>query len=513
MYQLRDYQQQSVELIRNAFRNKKNKPLLVLPTGSGKTVVFSYIAYHAAKKGLKVMVIVHRQELVKQTSEKLSSWDIPHGIISPEFNHTNDGVQIAMIQTLTRRLLKTERPDLLIFDECHHSFAANYKKIIDWTDNKTIGVTATPCRLDGRGLGEIYDEMVIGPTTKQLIDSGFLSKYKYFATPVPREDKENLKKKLGDYTIESMKKIVDGQIPNIVEEWKSKAIGLPTLVFCPSVETTKTVSEMFKNSGYIFEPLTGLMDKKDRKEIIKALSNREIHGITSCDIISEGFDIPICSCAILLRKTASTSLFLQQVGRVLRPEENKIAIIIDMVQNYEEHGLPCDEREWSLTNKVKKTKENFCLCPQCEAVNPKTKKYCKICNAILNYKECPECMGIVPSFEKKCNCGYEFKREEKKFKQSNNFTLAQVTAVDGKLKKQIMMPLRKFLESKGWNPNAAYYKWKLLEYLGCSPFKADKKLWENAYSNDSKKYTFDSFVKFNKKLFKEFDGWNKLAKQ
>ena len=515
MYKLRDYQENSIEAVRVALRGGKKKPLLVLPTGGGKTVCFSSIAFNASQRGNKVMIIVHRQELIYQTSEKLSAWGIDHGIISPEFQHTDQGVQVAMIQTLTRRLLKTEKPDLLIIDEAHHSNAANYKRVIEWAGCTTIGVTATPCRLDGRGLGEVYDEICVGVTVQELIDRGFLSEYKYYALPIPKDAKrEGLRKLGGEYTSESATKLIEGAIPNIVGEWESKAKGLPTIVFCPSVATAESVAKMFTDAGHKFVPISGAMDRTYRKQVISSLASGEVHGITSCDVVSEGTDIPVASCAMLLRKTASTSLYLQQVGRVLRPVEGKTAIVIDFVENYKDHGAPCSIRAWELGGRVKKPVNMECLCSECSAVNSKLKTRCVECGAILNYKECPECMGMVPSFEKKCECGYVFERKAKELIQSGSFTLAEVEFVDKKLKKQFMKPFREFLEkAMGWNPNAAYYKWKIIEDLGESPEKATPDKWQKVYTtHGDSKYDFDSFVSYNKKLFKEFDKWQKLAK-
>jgi superfamily II DNA or RNA helicase len=188
---LRDYQDDVINACRASYKSGKKAPLLVLPTGAGKTICFSFMAHSASNKGSNVLILVHRQELVYQTSEKLSFFGLDHGIISPEFPHTDHPVQIAMVQTLSKdkRLSKSKKPDLLIIDEAHHSMAKGYRKVIDWAQSTVLGVTATPCRLDGMGLGNVFDDIVIGVTVDYLIRRKFLSDYLYYGFPYKKSDR------------------------------------------------------------------------------------------------------------------------------------------------------------------------------------------------------------------------------------------------------------------------------------------------------------------------------------
>jgi len=460
---LRDYQQQSIEAVRASMRSGKKRPILVLPTGAGKTVCFSYIAHSAGLKGNRVIILVHRQELIYQTSEKLTMFGIEHGVISPEFEHTDYPVQIAMVQTLSRdtRLSKTVKPNLLIVDECHHSNATNYKKIVDWAECPVIGVTATPCRLDGRGLKEIFDDICVGVTVSNLLERGFLSDYRYFGMPVKSELLKNMKVSMGDYSADTIKDLAGKVSGDVVETWEEKAINQPTIVFCPSVASAESIATQFRSAGYEFYSLDGSMDRSKRKKLINDLAEGKITGITSCDVISEGTDIPVASCAVLLRKTKSTSLFMQQVGRVLRPVEGKKAIVIDMVQNYQEHGMPCEEREWSLEGKKKQEK------------NPE--------DIEIKFKQCKKCFAVSSPASVQCDeCGEPFKvmtRKEMLF--ASGYSLAEVEKYSKPIKKVDHFTLEKYCESKGIKKGFAYFVRRDIDGK-FDKFLEDFKLWREA---------------------------------
>ncbi len=489
MIKLRDYQQEVIDGCRNAYRQGKKAPLLVLPTGGGKTICFSYVAQTASQRGSRVMILVHRQELVYQTSEKLNMFGVDHGIVSPEFPHTDKPVQVAMVQTLIKRTDKLTRPDLIVVDEAHHAMSNTYVKIIEWGECSTLGVTATPCRLDGRGLGNIFDEIVIGVTVKKLIEMGHLSPYKYFAMPIKIENR--LHKRMGDYKKDEINEVAKKAIAgDIVAEWEKRALGEPTIVFCPSVDASERVAELFQEKGHNFLSLDGSMKRGYRKSLISGLSNGSVTGICSCDVVSEGTDIPVASCAILIRKTASTSLYLQQVGRVLRYVEGKTAIIIDMVANYEEHGAPCLEREWDLSTDRKKKKKAEASTPenQCEAC---------FCIFTKELNECPECGTPVPH------------KELAEVSFDGSYTLAEVDFSSPANKASFIDSFKTFSkEVKGWHANTAKHKYREWSSLGCNPEDATLEKWEELYNSTNKFFdTIDAFRRSNLKLWKEFKQW------
>lgn len=352
---LRDYQNESVEAVRDAYRDAYRSPLLVLPTGGGKTVVFSYITEQMDKNGKRVYILVHRQELLYQTSKKLSEFGVTHGIISPGHSMTGDRVQVASVQTLVRRLERYPSSDLLIVDEAHHAGAGTWSKILShYSNSKILGVTATPIRMDGKGLGVdcggFFDTLVEGPTTASLIQQGYLSEPIVFAPP-SGIDFNNIPKRGGDFDKKILAERTDK--PKItgcaIEHYSKLCPGVPAICFCVSIAHAEHVAAEFRAAGWAAESLDGTMSDSVRKARINSLASGQIKVLTSCDIISEGTDIPVVGAAILLRATKSLGLYLQQVGRALRVYPGKKnAYILDHVGNCFVHGLPDEIRSWSL---------------------------------------------------------------------------------------------------------------------------------------------------------------------
>jgi DNA repair protein RadD len=352
---LRPYQTRDVERLRAAYRSGHRAPLYVLPTGGGKTYTFAYITSQAAARGNRVLILVHRQELLLQSSESLDSIGVDHGLIAPGHTMTTDPVQVASVQTLVRRLDRITPPDLIVIDESHHSGAETWGKILRaFPEARLLGVTATPCRLDGAGLGTVaggfFDCMVQGPTIMDLIEEGYLSRPKVYAPPTG-VDLSGVHTRMGDYVKSEMAAAIDK--PKItgsaVEHYRRLCAGVPAIAFCASVAHAEHVAEEFRTAGFRAASIDGGMADGERKGRIRDLGSGGLQILTSCDIISEGTDIPVVGAALLLRPTQSLGLFLQQVGRALRPYPGKQhAVILDHVGNCLRHGLPDEEREWSL---------------------------------------------------------------------------------------------------------------------------------------------------------------------
>lgn len=395
---LRNYQARDVERLRQAFREGKRAPLYCLPTGGGKTVVFSHITSNAASRGNRVIILVHRQELLLQSSESLTTLGgVEHGLIAPGHSMTADHVQVASVQTLARRLGKVPPPDLIVIDEAHHAGAATWVKIIEaFPQAALLGVTATPCRLDGTGLGKnkggYFDCMIQGPTIGELIDGGYLSPPKVYAPPSGL-DLKGVKSRYGDFVKRELDAAVDK--PKItgsaVEHYRKICPGVPAIAFCVSVAHAEHVANEFKGAGFRAASVDGSMPDGQRKALIRALATGGLDVLTSCDIISEGTDIPKVGAAILLRPTQSLGLFLQQVGRALRPYPGKErAIILDHVGNVIRHGMPDDDREWSLDGKPRRS------------ASEESK------DLTLKVKQCERCFIVHPPAPKCPNCGHEY---------------------------------------------------------------------------------------------------------
>ena len=392
---LREYQNEGVNNIRLSYMQGNRAVLYVLPTGGGKTVIFSHISEQAAIKGNRVCILVHRAELVDQSSESLTKIGVEHGVITAGKElDLSKTVQVASVFTLVRRLhlIPEDFFGLIVVDEAHHAVAGSWKKTIDhFIKAKVLGVTATPERLDGKGLGNYFQDMIVGQDTAWLTANNYLAPAKVFAPP-NKLDKTSLGKRGGDYKMEEAENQMKqgGIMGDAVTHYKKHIYPSTAIAFCCTIEHAKAVAKAFNDAGITSQPLTG-DNCKDRKDIIKKLGTGEIKVVTSCQIISEGTDVPTVGGAILLRPTQSLSLYLQQVGRWLRPADGKkYAIINDHVGNSVTHGLPNQERNWSLEGKKVREKVNahpLKVCEACFAVNPISARECTDCGNPFKVKE------------------------------------------------------------------------------------------------------------------------------
>ena len=236
-------------------------------------------------------------------------------------------------------------PDFIIFDECHFSAANTWQKIINaYPDCFITGLTATPCRLDGKPLGNIYTDLLVGITANELIAQGYLSRYKYFAPTV--SDLSSLKIRGKDYDAQSATELLSQRavFGNVIDNYKQYADGLQTICYCSSIKHSEDMASEFNRHGISARHFDGNTHAKERADIIQRFRDGEIKILCNVDLISVGFDCPDCYCCILLRPTLSTALYIQQACRALRPAEGKTAIILDCVNNYQRHGLPTDDR-------------------------------------------------------------------------------------------------------------------------------------------------------------------------
>lgn len=362
-YQLRDYQSDLLDRIESAWFKGNRSILCQLPTGGGKTIIFSNVIHQATQNGFKCLVLAHREELIKQAADKLEIiTNDPVGIIKSGYptNYDRD-IQVASVQSLTRRLNHCPEFDLIVIDEAHHSTARSYRTILNRYPNaQVLGVTATPIRLDGKGFRGIFDELICGVTVLQLIESGSLSKYQYFATERSMSV-EGVGRRQGDFNAEEVAKAnpVAGLAGDVVKSYRDYLQGKQAVIFCINVEHSIAIAEHFKAAGIIAHHLDGTTDSLDRLDVMTRFRDRQIQVLTNCALFDEGLDIPSLDGVILARPTQSLSRFLQMVGRALRPCEGKDkAIIIDLAENYERLGLPDDLRVWTLDGLVKKPRKH-----------------------------------------------------------------------------------------------------------------------------------------------------------
>ena len=386
MLTLRPYQEKGLDEIRYAMRKGVKSIVYVGPTGSGKTVLFATIAHGATSRNSRVLILVHRREILEQTLKSLYELGVTSGQIASGRPQTTDSVQTAMVMSLTRRLDYVRRPDLIIVDECHHALRDNsWGRILKyWRDVPRIGFTATPERLDGRGLHESFDEMIVGPSVAELVNDGWLSRPVIYRPP--EEIAQNYHVKRGDFdAIEQQQTMTTRKIiGDVIEHYKKHLEGLPVVCFCVSVDHSQLMAEEFQAAGYRATPVWGNMPKVDRERAIRGLADGSFQVVTSCDVISEGVDVPIMAGSILLRRTLSLALYLQQSGRSLRPSPGKTrAVILDHVGNYYLHGHILEDREWSLNSQTRDPRKErppvTTTCPRCFGVWPGTPRSCPSC--------------------------------------------------------------------------------------------------------------------------------------
>ena len=391
MVVLRGYQHTFVDDIRSAMARTR-KTLAVLPTGGGKTVVFSYITEGAMRKGKRVWILVHRALILDQISAALAQFDVPHGRIQPGYTPSAEPVQIGMIQTVAGRMARYPAPDMIVADEAHHCVSPTFSTVIAaYPQAWVLGVTATPERLDGRGLGEHFSEMVLGPEIPELIDGGYLADYEYFA-PEVIADLSGVKTVAGDYARGALSDALDK--PRItgsaVGHYRRLTPGQPAVVFCVSIAHAEHVAEEFRAAGYQAASIDGSMSEHDRRARLTGLADRSLNVLTSCDLIGEGVDMPAVSVIVHLRPTKSLAMKKQFDGRGLRikPDGGK-AFIFDHVGNNLRHGTPRTVHQWSLDSKKRKPTVSLVKqCPACFRVFERTE-------AVICREGLPGCLAVA----------------------------------------------------------------------------------------------------------------------
>lgn len=411
---LRHYQKKITAGVGAAYAAGFTAPLAVAPTGAGKTIIFAFVAQGAAGKGLRSFIVCHRIELIKQTCKALNGLGVEYGVIHPDAPRQYDKlVQVCSVQTLANHIEELVAagiiPHFLIYDEAHHATAGLWKTISRYLPaprTLTFGVTATPIRTDGQGLGAqhqggVFDTLVMGPQISELIAEGYLVKADVYAP----ESRVNMAGMVagtgGDFAVRELEERVDRAdlIGDAVAEYRRLADGLPAVAFCVSIAHAEHVAEQFKAAGYRAFAVSG--DKKKtpaklRERILAGLETGATQIVASCDLISEGTDIPALGCGLMLRPTASLSLFLQQAGRLLRPCAGKErAVLLDLAGNCLRHGMPEEDRAWSLDGIVKERKRK-----KSEGPPPPRVMTCTECHTVhIPGPNCIRCGHVYPVAE------------------------------------------------------------------------------------------------------------------
>lgn len=378
---LRPYQERYIERVRQAYLDGFLAPCVVAPCGAGKSLIIGEIVRRTAQRDRKVLFLVHRRELCDQIEETFDRLQVP-----------SESYKIGMVQTISRRLDRTEEPSLIITDENHHGLASSYRKIYDYFgDVRRLGFTATPIRLNGSGLGDVNDLLIEEVTASWLIKNGYLAPYRYFAPKLIDENRLKLNnlKEFSSSSVDQAMRENRTIFGDVVAHYEELAPGEKAICYAHSIEASLEVREEFLRHGIRAEHIDAKTPSADRERIIEDFRSGRIQVLTNVDLIGEGFDVPDCSTVILLRPTQSLSLYIQQSMRGMRYKPGKRATIIDHVGNVHRFGLPDADRTWSLENMAaKETTVPIKTCSSCFTVYA------------ANLRRCPSCGYIAPIIEK-----------------------------------------------------------------------------------------------------------------
>jgi DNA repair protein RadD len=391
---LRDYQREQVQDVAEAMGQGYRRILVQGATGSGKTHAIATIVLAAFLAGLRVLVLATRTRLVRQLHERLDAFDTPHGVIAnplPELRNYSATVQIASADTLHRRAIVNEHipmpaADVVIFDEAHLATADTRLNILDsYPEAVRIGFSATPARKSGRSLGAAFDVLILGRSIRELTAAGTLVPLRIWNTPVVSE-KELLaipKDNEGDYQSSALGELLSKPklVGDVLENWLRIAKGKRTLLFCVNKTHGAALLSDFLRNGIKAEMLTDSDDEDTREEVITRLEQGETHIVINCFLLSYGADIPSVECLVLARPTRSLTMYLQMVGRGLRPSPEtgkRDCILIDHGHVVEKLGLPHSDFGWSLderrnasreaAERTKSAPEKMRTCPECAAI-------------------------------------------------------------------------------------------------------------------------------------------------
>lgn len=429
MINLRNYQKNLILDIRTSIRRGNKAVVSVLGCGGGKSIIQGTIAANATAKGNRVLFLVHRKELCEQITSTFQMCGVDFNLCT-----------VGMVQTVCKRLSTIANPDIIITDECHHSTANTYRKIYNaFPDAILLGFTATPCRLNHGGLGEVYSDLITSVSTRWLIENNYLSPYKYYS--VKLADTSGLHIRAGEYKADEVNELMQNKeiYGETVKQWERIAKNKKTIIYCASVEASRMTAKEFQDAGYSSYSLDGTSAKNERISVMERFRNGDIKILCNAELFGEGLDVPDCECVVLLRPTQSLTLYIQQSMRSMRYMPGKTAIIIDHVGNCYQHGLPDDDRTWTL--EPKKNQENM-----------------------IKIRECQNCFAVYPPTKSKCPyCGYEATKEV----QRKDKKIVDIDLVEVKRQENLRNTRLQDAELSNWAEIVEFQKAKKYKFAWC----------------------------------------------
>lgn len=371
---LRPYQLDAVEQIRKHFREGSKRPLLTMCTGAGKTATADYIISSAAAKGGRPIFLAARRELVHQASKRLST---PHGVIMSGDKRVNADapVQVCSVQSLLTRELPFT-PTLIFLDECHHSTAKTHQELLSrFPDIPVVGLSASPVRASGLGLGDYFTSLVSGPGVEEMVEQGWLVPPRHLAPPPG----------------------LDTLFADPVETWLRESNGVPTMAFCSTVGESVKLAERFNSIGVRALHVDGTTDETIRDSVSERLESGDIQVVVNFGILGEGVDVPCIQYVLMDRKTSSLTVLLQVAGRGMRLYPGKASFTFaDHGGNIYTHGRIDKNRQWQLT----KGRDVIAGASTADVSD--------------DIRVCPTCFTVAPPAATHCKCGYKFFIKKKK---------------------------------------------------------------------------------------------------
>ena len=412
-FQLYEDQQEFISKLRESLKGGVKSVLGVASPAFGKTVIAAHITQQARHRdpNASVWFLVHRKNLLRQTSKSFWQAKIEHGLITSGKMRSTLPIQVGTIGTVHSRMESLQPPKILFIDEAHLSKGNMFQAVIGWAREHgaiVIGLTGTPVRLDGKSLGDLYEMIIESKSTKWLIDQGRLSEYVAFTTPV-NPDLSSVKTLAGDYNIGDLAAAMDKPtiVGDAVNHYIKHASGKRAVAYCCNVAHSKHTAEAFNAAGIPAAHVDASTTEAELKAVCEGLADRRIMVLVNCELVIEGFDLSsqvgrdvTLECCILLRPTQSVARYLQMVFRALRRKPDP-AIILDHAGCIVKHGLPCEKREWSLLGQ------------------PKSKRKKKDEEPDVNIQQCKHCYAVfIPGPDACPHCGKPIEKKVRKIQQS-----------------------------------------------------------------------------------------------
>ena len=455
--QLRPYQSAAIERMETMISEGVKAPLIVAPTGAGKTVIAAEIVRRARGNTL---FLAPRRELIHQTCRKLDDVGVPYGVVLAGDGRQNlyAPVQVASVDTLIARTLRSQRLKLpsferIIVDEAHVGLTDTRQRLLDqWPEATIIGLTATPCRSDGKAMGRVYDELIEVASVQELVDAGFLVRARYFSVSEP--DLSRVRTTAGDYNRGDLDRVMNQSklVGDIVGHWLEHASTRRTVVFATSIEHSVALAEQFQSEGVAAEHVDANTPQEAREATFRRFSDGDTQVLTNCTLASIGFDLPALDCVVFARPTKSLGLYIQMLGRGLRPAPGKHdCLVLDHAGNVHRHGFATDTRYWTLHGKYAEDQERKARDRAAKEEKGEKELTCPVCKCSwCGGRQCPECGFWFPAKAKAIDT-HDGKLVEMR---------AQSKDWDVKKKQSFFMELSGYAQAAGYNAGWASHKYR-----------------------------------------------------